>query len=292
VKANSYTFSGHETFHCRQFWLKKGVDLLFNNKKFSENAVADLGVGRNMVSAVRHWMVAFDLFDGEALKRLPLSIFNDDGWDPYLEDEGTLWLLHYLIANNKTRATTYYLIFNNLKEDRPEFNETQFIKYVNSLGDFNQNTLKKDFSVFLRTYLGKKNERDLEDSFSGVLSELGLIEEQLRSYHDEEGKLNKQVNYLIQRKERPEIPAELILYAILQDQEVGKSVNFEQLYKHEGSVGTIFALNRDGLLDKLEAVAAEYSNIVLKSEAGIRELQFTGEKPDPLTVLNAYYEHS
>jgi hypothetical protein len=286
VKANSYTFSGHETFHCRQFWLKKGFDLLFNNKKFSENAVADLGVGRNMVSAVRHWMVAFDLFG------LPLSIFNDDGWDPYLEDEGTLWLLHYLIANNKIRATTYYLIFNNLKEDRPEFNETQFIKYVNSLGEYNQNTLKKDFSVFLRTYLGKKNERDLEDSFSGVLSELGLIEEQLRSYYDEEGKLNKQVNYLIQRKERPEIPAELILYAILQDPEVGKSVNFDQLYKGEGRVGTIFALNRDGLLDKLEAITAEYNDIVLRSEGGIRELQFTGEKPDPLNVLNAYYEYS
>lgn len=292
MKTTNYTFSGHETFHCRQFWLKKGFDLLSNDKKFSENAVTDLGVGRNMVSAVRHWMVAFDLFDGENLNDLPLYIFRNNGWDPYLEDEGTLWLLHYLIANNKTRATTYYLIFNNLKEERPEFNETQFIRYVNSLGEFNQNTLKKDFSVFLRTYLGKKNERDLEDSFSGVLSELGLIEEQLRSYYDEEGKLNKQVNYLIQRKERPEIPVELILYAILLDQEVGKSVNFEQLYTGEGRVGTIFALNRDGLLDKLEAITAEYNNIVLKSEAGNRELQFTGEKPDPLTVLNAYYEHS
>lgn len=27
------TFSGHETFHCRQFWLKKGYDFKYEEGK-------------------------------------------------------------------------------------------------------------------------------------------------------------------------------------------------------------------------------------------------------------------
>ncbi len=45
-------FSGHETFICKQFWLKKGYDFLIAGYKFGDdNAVVELGVGKNMVAA-------------------------------------------------------------------------------------------------------------------------------------------------------------------------------------------------------------------------------------------------
>ena len=48
-----FTFSGHETFHCRQLWLKKGYDFVKNGNKFTDNeSVVLLGVGKNMVSAL------------------------------------------------------------------------------------------------------------------------------------------------------------------------------------------------------------------------------------------------
>ncbi|HRW22723.1 MAG TPA: DUF4007 family protein, partial [Bacteroidales bacterium] len=53
------TFSGHETFHCRTFWLKKGYDFLVsgnNTFKNEEAAVVELGVGKNMVASIRYWM--------------------------------------------------------------------------------------------------------------------------------------------------------------------------------------------------------------------------------------------
>lgn len=46
-----YTFSGHDTFHCRSLWLKEGYDYLLLDKKFSDDdAVVVLGVGKNVVS--------------------------------------------------------------------------------------------------------------------------------------------------------------------------------------------------------------------------------------------------
>ena len=55
-----YSFSGHESFHCRSLWLKKGYDFLNNGYAFnSPDAVVHLGVGKNMVAAIRFWMKAF-----------------------------------------------------------------------------------------------------------------------------------------------------------------------------------------------------------------------------------------
>ena len=91
-------FSGHESFHCRSLWLKKGYDHLKSGYDFKDEAPILLGVGKNMVSSIRYWVKSFGLVDtdNERLKPIADKIFSEDGWDPFLEDEGTLWLLHYL----------------------------------------------------------------------------------------------------------------------------------------------------------------------------------------------------
>lgn len=59
-----YTFSGHDSFQCRQLWLKKGFDYLQSRKSFSDAAaVVKLGVGKNMVSSIRYWLKAFNIID-------------------------------------------------------------------------------------------------------------------------------------------------------------------------------------------------------------------------------------
>ena len=60
------SFSGHESFHCRSLWLKKGYDFISQEKKFnSPDAVVDLGVGKNMVSSINYWMKSFGLIEEE-----------------------------------------------------------------------------------------------------------------------------------------------------------------------------------------------------------------------------------
>ncbi|MEI7888664.1 MAG: DUF4007 family protein, partial [Actinomycetes bacterium] len=54
-------FARHETFYPRYGWVKKSVDAaakdpnLFND----ENAVVELGVGKNMVRSIRYWGLAY-----------------------------------------------------------------------------------------------------------------------------------------------------------------------------------------------------------------------------------------
>jgi hypothetical protein len=60
----SLKFSGHETFICKQFWLKKGYDHITENKSFQDDsAVVSLGVGRNMVASINYWLRAFNVIN-------------------------------------------------------------------------------------------------------------------------------------------------------------------------------------------------------------------------------------
>lgn len=59
-------YSGHDSFLCKQFWLKKGFDFAQGNNSFAEDkAVVKLGVGKNMVSAVHYWMKSFGICDSK-----------------------------------------------------------------------------------------------------------------------------------------------------------------------------------------------------------------------------------
>ena len=59
------SFAGHQTFALRSAWLKKGLDeLLINAHIFAdEDALVKLGVGKNMVAGIRHWLLATKLAD-------------------------------------------------------------------------------------------------------------------------------------------------------------------------------------------------------------------------------------
>ena len=277
------TFSGHETFHCKNLWLKKGYDFVENNGKFTDQAVIELGVGRNMVSSIRFWLKAYYVIDTkqENVTDIANFIFNDkDGKDKYIEDETTLWLLHYLLITNDY-SSIYSLIFNEFRKIKPEFDKKNFISFLSEKGiNMNTNTSEKDFSVFLRTYHSKK-EKDLENSFSGLLSDLELVQEIKKAGESK---------YFIKNTKQQNISEELILFIILENKEYGKSISFKNLYSDFNSVGNIFALSKDQLEEKLLKISEKHPTIIYSNEAGVKELQFKGEKPDSLKVLNVCYE--
>ena len=100
-----FQFSGHETFPLRQMWLpkayRKAGDSGWDNDLFtSDRAIAIFGVGKNMVAAIRHWALACDVLverdrtlEGGEIGKFLLE---PRGYDPYLENTSSLWLLHYL----------------------------------------------------------------------------------------------------------------------------------------------------------------------------------------------------
>jgi hypothetical protein len=282
-----YTFSGHESFQCRQFWLKKGFDYVIKGKSFNaEDAVVELGVGKNMVSSIRFWMRAFNLIStNDVPTDFAVKLLADDGFDPYLEDEASLWLLHYQLIK-KAFASTYFFIFNELRKEKIEFTKETyktFIKRVTEsekLAPISDKTLLEDFSVFTKMYVrSDAQSKDIEDSFSGLLTELDLV----KAFSKEDLHF-----YFIENSERSEIPEDVILYAILDSETFEASINLGSIEMNPNSVGSIFAINRPGLLNKIESLVAKYNYLVFNDQAGIKELQFK-KKPTAMSILEKYY---
>lgn len=283
-----YTFSGHDTFQCRHFWLKKGYDFVSSGRSFNEDdATIALGVGKNMVSSIRFWMKAFGLLTkDDNLTPFAIRLLAEDGWDPFLEDEGTLWLLHYHLLKTDL-ASTYPIIFNELRREKIEFTKSHFVSFIkrkaDTTGEFqvSENTLKDDFTVFTKMYLRSgSHSSDKEESYSGILTELDLI----KLHHR-----NKEDHLIIENNDKVSLPALIVLYAILESNDFDSSISLNALEQQLDNVGSAFALSRTGLLNKIEEICMLSSNsIVYNDHAGIKEIQFK-EKPNSLTVLDNYY---
>lgn len=296
---NKLSFSGHDTFYCRHFWLKKGVDYCLSNKKFTDSsAVIDLGVGKNMVAAIRFWLRAFGLLildeqkSTEVLSPLATLIFADDGLDPYVEDKGTLWLLHYYLVKTE-RASIYSLLFNFFRKEQITFTKEQFFQFlvrtcISQDYTYNGNTLQKDIVVLLRNYMTPTiASKNIEDDFSTLLMDLNLLSVKTTKKQQNAAK----TYYYIANKSRSDLPVEILLFIILDHPDYigSSSLSFRHLLNDKNSIGSIFALSPNGLQDKIIEMTERFPFLVYADDAGIRELQFK-EKPDKWSLLKKYYK--
>lgn len=294
-----YTFSGHETFPLRFSWLPKGVqglaedpDLFFDK----EDAMVKLGVGKNMVRAIRHWCTALQMIEVDARAKesritdLGEALFLEDGWDPYLEDPGTLWLLQWLIASHGDRASTWYLAFT--KWGSETFTKAGLTDWLVNIAEqlpksrATRNSIDRDVGVFIRTYVPSdpNPHRPIEDSFDSPLVELGLIRE------EEEG------TYQFIRGKKRSLPQEVFCYALLdywrRAEEERATRSFEHLMFRPGSPGRAFQLDEHCLARRLERLPV-WTELQFDETAGIRNLLETGESvAEPIEALRRHYEGS
>ena len=284
------TFSGHESFHCRSIWLNKGYNFVKDGYTFLQNdAVVELGVGKNMVSSINYWLHVFRLSDinGKPTK-LAEFIFGENGVDPNLEDLTSLWLLHYHLVTENI-ASIYSIVFNEFRKQQVEFNKNQLLKFIahkcsDSQTIFNKNTGARDITVFLRNYVKpSKANKNLEEIFSGLFIDLQLIEP-IKKFDEDDFQW-----YKIENKERKDIPCELVLYAILANNNYGKTIPLDELQFGYNSVGNTFALDSKGLLEKISELTFKFKNITFSDSAGIRQLQIS-KQFDGLSILRKYYD--
>jgi len=283
----TYSFAGHETFHCRNYWLKKGLDHVWSGQTFNDNAIISLGVGKNMVASIRFWLKSFGMLDKTGQpNQIAKEIFSEGGYDPFCEDIGTIWLLHYLYVTNE-KSTTAYFVYNEFRKQKVEFHREQLLTFLerqcqNNNANYHLNSIKKDISVFFSNYTTPAKSKGVEDDFSGLLYELNLVR-RLDKY-------DKNVWYKIENKSREELPYEIVLFCILMNDKYGNSINFTELLNEFNSVGSVFALSSNGLMQKIEKMLQAYpKEIVFTDDGGIRVLQFQN-KLNPWTILNDYYE--
>ena len=297
--AHILSFSGHETFPFRHGWLKKGVDAVLSDAAFftRERALIDLGVGKNMVGSIRHWCVAAGLIEESpdhraqfCVSEIGRAIFSDDGFDPYLEDPGTLWLIHWLITSNFNRATTWYWMFSNwngveFSRDRIGFEIPSWLE-KNGYKPISDNSLRRDIDCFVHSYVHSRHSKSsvIEDTLDCPLVDLRLIVE-----------LSDGKTYQFQRGPQVSLPDEIFAFAVADFWQPAKqlqSMAFEKLAYDPGSPGRIFKLDEDSLVSRLETLSRTTNQAFAYDEtAGLKQV-YKHRETDPLTILRRYYKRN
>ncbi len=289
------SFGRHETFPLRYGWLTKGFQALVEDPKAfeSENATVALGVGRNMVNAIRYWLQACQIVervDGR-FRGTPvgLAVFDENGYDPYLEDEATIWLIHWLLSTNSELATAWYWFFN--RYHKPEFTSqevaTSLLDFANAelATKFSPSTVKLDASIVLRMYVRSKgNTRTpLEEALDSPLSLLDLVTALpgTKTYRSRPGL-------------REGLPDGIFGYAIaelFQASGVSEIPIEEVMYGKPGypAVGAVFRLTESALLTKLERIIRMLPGVFeLRETAGLHQVYLLS-KVRSLAFLEHHY---
>ena len=137
AQAVSFRFSGHETFPCRYAWLPKAVRSLREDPALSSDedaAMVRLGVGKNMVRAIRFWADASEvtmpaLKQGVFVSEFGNAIFGPGGHDEFLEDIKTLWLIHWKLSTSVTEPLfAWYYLLNFWH--RPDFTRSEALAAI------------------------------------------------------------------------------------------------------------------------------------------------------------------
>jgi hypothetical protein len=251
-------FRAHDTFFIRKGWLSKGMrNILETPDVFvsrENNPMDVLGIGANMVKAMRYWLVAVGLTQestsGKRIQtptQLGEMIYEHDR---YFEEMGTLWLLHYQLVNAKegkdTEATSWWYFFNEFKV--AEFTRDDFLAYINKYlrnsdeGDKPVRTIEDDFNCIINTYVPRiKSSPEKvrpESNIDCPLGELGLI--------DIVGTEKSGSRLKIYRKSTPKKDTlhPLILLAVIIDQAAGeKEVRISTIQNDNGNAGKAFNLD-------------------------------------------------
>ena len=288
-------FSGHDTFHCKEQWLLKGVqlvDIQGDVSVFRKNeAIPILGVGKNMVRSINHWLRAFGLLDEEnKISEFANLLFLVNKLDPYIENDGSLWLLQYYICKTNF-SSIFQLIFLNFFADKAtlDFSEHQILNFINrqilEKGDkkVSENTLILDFKVFVRTYVSPmKNEKTVEDDFSAPLLSLNLV--------SDTGRKNSanQTVYRLNRSTQETISCEIFGYCLLDQFENENSVSYDKVKK---TIGSFLCLSNEGLETLIESLCQGYKQFVYKDDAGIRQVQIKENTTEfKNSLLKKHYE--
>tara|TARA_B110000027_G_C16098287_1_gene291825 strand:- start:647 stop:1546 length:900 start_codon:yes stop_codon:yes gene_type:complete len=274
----SYRFSGHDTFHCKEQWILKGVQLIDNQSSkniFKENsAIPLLGVGKNMVRSIHHWLRAFGVIDKEnTISEFANLLFLAGRLDPYLENDGSLWLLQYYLCKTN-HSSIFQLIFSSYFSDKAtlDFSEYQILNFVNRIlidkdqKEIAEKTFNSDFKVFIRTYVSPvKNEKTVEDDFNAPLLSLNLVADTGRK------NASNQSVYRLNRSVKDNISSEIFGYCLLTEFENENSVSYDKIRK---TVGSYLCLSNGGLEILIDKLCEEHDEFVYKDDAGIRQLQF------------------
>nr|MDD3720810.1 DUF4007 family protein [Candidatus Gracilibacteria bacterium] len=278
------SFSGHDKFECKVDWISKGLKAYKEDNKIFlqsniEQSVSCLGLGINMIKSLHYWMKALGLIDKEKLTLLGELILEND---LYLENNDTLWILHWNLVKDRETATLYYLFFNQLYLHK--FSKKDLFEEILNWLEKNDIalspiTLSADVDVLLKMYRNNKH----DDINMSLLSDLNILMQ-----HNNE-------NYSLNINSTSKISDKVFLY-ILSDYIDSKysadidSISIDDIQRGKLSIQKSLCMSENSLFSKVHNLSNLTNNKLLFSEAaGLRQI-YISEKLNKLDLLKKIYE--
>lgn len=301
------SFGGHEKFVFRHGWLKKGVDAVQENPLIftNDNALTILGVGKNMVRSIRHWCLVMGLLEekeGSGLAKpltpttLAKKLVFEKGWDPYFEDSGSLWLLHWQLTSNLTRGLVWNLVFSTYLES--EFTKKQLHSFLSKQLEqagvhTTSGSIEREIDCCLHTYVPAIRSKPggiSEESLDCPLAELDLV----RYISDDNV-------YRFNVGPKMSLPLGIFGFALLSFLPkvitTRRTVAVDECVYHQGSPGQVFKLDENSVIEYLESMEElTKGKIRLQETAGLRQIyleESVGSSLDKYAfeILKRHYEH-
>lgn len=300
-----FRFSGHETFPCRYSWLPKAYVALAADPRIfvDENAaMISLGVGKNMVRAIRFWAQAVGLAklsaDGSyGVTPFGRAVFGKDGFDPFLEDVRTLWLIHWRLTTNVEEplfAWDYLLS----RWQHPEISRTTVLRVFQQEAErlerrLSRVTLEQHFDTFLHSYVPTRSRKgDIqEDNLDCPLVELELIQTVGERRVDRAGR--REAIYAFRREPKKDITPGLFVYCVddfwKNRHSTEQTLTFRDLSIAHGSPGQVFKLPELDTRERLEALERDSDGAFrYRESASIQQVVRSGEREQDF--LSAAYQ--
>ncbi len=242
--------------------------------------MVSLGVGKNMVRAIRFWAQAtriaeIDKSGGYAITDFGKAVLDPKtGLDPFLEDRRTLWLLHWKLS---THIDEPLFAWDYLLNRWPHAEMTrsavlqEFAAEAKRLGrKLSAVTLEQHFDTFLHSYVptrGPKGEIQ-EDNLDCPLVELEFI--QRVGDREVGGKGRREPVLAFRREVKPDITPELFAYCVddfwRRNRRNEQTLTFRDVTVGHGSPGQVFKLSEWDIRQRLDAIENDTKGILRYEE--------------------------
>jgi hypothetical protein len=296
-------FTGHESFACRYAWLPKAYrELRVDPSLFADEdqAMVRLGVGKNMVRSIRFWVEVMGVAEPTGSRTFELTPFGravlaEDGFDPFLEDIRTLWLLHWNISTCKNPLFAWrFLLFSWPYGELTRSEALEALRReAHRLNAVHSDvTLGIHLDVFFHTYVPPRLAKGgAEQVLDSPLAELELL------HHVGERRLDgasrREPSYAFRREPKPEITRAVFEYCLddfwRRRKESDATLAFRDIAMTAFSVGQVFKLPEDDVRSRLDLYAMTESNAPFRYQpSAVQGLVFRRDR-DARNFLAAVY---
>jgi len=300
VLAPDYRFGGHQSFALRIAWLPKAVAAIeagIDPLSDPIVGVVELGLGKNMVEALRCWIEAYGVATrgpkGWALTPMGEAIFGRRGRDRFLEDVQTLWWMHWTISTRPNgRFFAWELLINRWTE--PTFSASVVVDAFLREAERTDRRLspvsaRQHFDVWLHSYLAGRSGRG-EESLDSPMTALALV----RSSGERDcGGGRREPVFSFDRGPKSTLSIATFAYALSEwwDAEYAdeETAPLRDIGFGRASPGQVFRLSEQEVRERLLALTADPGSGFILRESLNQYVVHRVSRRDPLEMISKMY---